>query len=975
MQFTEWINKLKIKLFAPATICYRQMGQSYSVLKYIAWLPAFFIFKNEPIDKNGYYKRLYVNNKRFKPHWIIPRNAFVEIRQKPKFLSAILGVSLALATVSTFVASHAALIIGVAALAITAIVNLSAMTSRPAMPQSNGVDKPTYPSTDHPSLSGAKNELQTGVVPVAFGRSLQVFNYSQFCIPLVRSGYSGNRYRTYSIAGYQNARYSDFRLGEVPISSYRSAAYDLRQVHGGNTFIGWDNAITDTFNKELSFDQSQAIYQSAIVYYNRLYSGDGAKLTITQEYTFQNVNFPYWTNKIIDLELHYDSAVIGMAHEGIIPEQPINDDELPSTDIYRSVPKVLSASLEITTNDLVFQGANIYKATKSVDFDISEMGISEYNYTITSPNGSTRGNSQESELICQLTSETITITDTEDIEQSFTETVEQGVNSYNGDRNEIISQSPTEANQCDIHFSFPQGLYSIDKNSGNRIRVTIQAEVQWRRKGETAWNNLAGTEISMYTRDINGNKQPLSSRIAKNGNVFTFRTPDDINNADAQFYECVGIQFSEPSQYQIRVLPVVFNKDSYWVGIINVAEVVWRMPNLPVIDTKILPSVSQIACTFNATTQLDGEVDELGAIVFPYIKNLQTGNLEQSRNPVDIIYYLLTDIYSNPDPMTDDQIDLDSFLTARRWCEDHNCLCDGLVTGEIKYENIINEIASNNQLYFIPNKWGKVVLKVDTNEDGRPIKALFNAENSWDLSITRTRGKLGRLMALRCSYIDEETWSEQEITGYWYNNQCNWQPEEGKDDDYYKPEKRDLEYIKNADNVKRRIAYELEIANVKNTTATFKVAREVLDLDVLDRVLVADYTRIEDGVSGSIESLIYNETKTQIIGINTNNPFKVKPNMTITIRSVDISGEGFNVNTYSLIENQEESHRIMFTTPIEASNSYLRGTGFYNIEGNEIYYSGDLYMAGTAEILSMVISHIEEISGDDFTSKITCRLF
>ena len=89
MQFTEWINKLKIKLFAPATICYRQMGQSYSVLKYIAWLPAFFIFKNEPIGKDGYYKRLYINNKRFKPYWIVPRNAFVEIRQKPKFFSAL----------------------------------------------------------------------------------------------------------------------------------------------------------------------------------------------------------------------------------------------------------------------------------------------------------------------------------------------------------------------------------------------------------------------------------------------------------------------------------------------------------------------------------------------------------------------------------------------------------------------------------------------------------------------------------------------------------------------------------------------------------------------------------------------------------------------------------------------------------------------------------------------------------------------
>ena len=32
-------------------------------------------------------------------------------------------------------------------------------------------------------------------------------------------------------------------------------------------------------------------------------------------------------------------------------------------------------------------------------------------------------------------------------------------------------------------------------------------------------------------------------------------------------------------------------------------------------------------------------------------------------------------------------------------------------------------------------------------------------------------------------------------------------------------------------------------------------------------------------------------------------------------------------------------------------------------------------MAGTADILSMVISNIEEVKGDDFTSKITCRLY
>ena len=65
----------------------------------------------------------------------------------------------------------------------------------------------------------------------------------------------------------------------------------------------------------------------------------------------------------------------------------------------------------------------------------------------------------------------------------------------------------------------------------------------------------------------------------------------------------------------------------------------------------------------------------------------------------------------------------------------------------------------------------------------------------------------------------------------------------------------------------------------------------------------------------------------------------------------------------------------MFETPIPVDESIIRNSGFYDVDGTEFYYSGDLYMAGTADILSMVISNIEEVKGDDFTSKITCRLY
>lgn len=952
MSFTELLNKLKIKIFAPVTVCYRQLGQYHSELKYWAWLPCFLVFKKEPVGKDGYYKTIYINGKRVKPYYIIPRNAFIEIRRKPKIITAIIAGSIAASVAMAVGASMAtALTIGMVVGAIAGLAVLGGvialgvgMFSNRGSGKTGGGQSgtPKYSSNDNPSLTGAKNEILTGVVPICFGRTQQVFNYAQYATPLVKSGYAGNRYRVYSIAGYDNARFSDFKLGNVLLSNYRATAYSLQQANGQHDFIGWDNAVTENFNKELSFDQSQAVFQSAIAYYNKIITG--ASVIIVQKYRFENVNLNAWTNKTMDI-----SAVVVSEGKDVI----------------------ISTQTTISKGDLslVPDTTNTYIATKTISLAIGNYEITEYRYTATAPNSNTRG-SGENDLFCYLEEESITIG-----EETATTEVNQGVNSYNGDRNELLSQSPTETRYGDIHFSFPQGLYSIGSN-GNRIRVSIKAEIKWKRVGENSWHNLDNDAIErIYTRNIDGEIEDLSKRITRNGNVFSFITPDDINNADDNFYECVGIKFKEKGQYIFNIMPIVFTKDNYWVGSIYVADVVWRLDDdIPVIDNSILPYVSQIACTFNATTQLDGEVDELGAINFPYITNLKTDTLDQSRNPVDIIYYLLTDTHSNPNPMSDDQIDMPSFLKARQWCEEHNCKCDGIVNEEVKYETILDEIATNNQLYIIPNKWGKVVIRVDTNEDGRPIKTLFNADNSWDLSIVRQRGKWNRTMAIRASFIDEETWSENEITGYWYNDKCNWQPEEGKDDTYYQTNKIDLNYIRNADNVKRRIAYELEIANKKNVTATFNVAREVLDLEVLDRVLVADYTRINDGVSGTINDILKDETG-NIIGVKTSSTFVVKKGMTITIRSVDTTGEGFNVNTYNLKENDIESSNIMFETPIPVGESIIRNSGFYDVDGTEFYYSGDLYMAGTADILSMVISNIEEVKGDDFTSKITCRLY
>lgn len=948
------IEKLKIKLFAPSTLCYRILGASSCELKYWSWKIAKFVFKNEPVGKDGYYKSIYINNKRVKPWSIIPRHALIEVRNKPKDPVS-LGISILtasmLASLTTSIGVSGMLIVAgiVGALAIgagIAIVGLgiaAVMGAFGGKGSSSGTSTPSYSANNSPSLSGAKNEISEGIVPISFGQSLQVFTYAQYAIPLVNSGYGGNRYRTYYIPGYKNARYEDFRLGSVLLSDYKNTAYTLQQSNGGSSFIGWDNAVSENFNKELTFDTEQSVYQTAIAYYNQ--AGSDAEITITQIYNLQGVSLSNWTNKTMEATATFVSG---------------------GSDVN------ITVRVTILSSDLVSDGSGGYNATKIINLDLSSYSLSEYRYTTTSPYSATRGNDAESNLTITLMSESVVID-----YNTYTDTVEQGVNSYIGDKNEIISQSPTQTKFCDLHFSFPQGLFTVDTVSGTRLPVTIQAEVYWKKKGDALWSRLDSADITqIYTRDIDGVVQTLSSRITRSGNYLTFRTPDDMNYADDKFFECVGLEFDEADQYLVKVLPVVFTKDSYWVGSIYLADVIWRLdPSIDVVDESILPNVTQIACTFNATTQLTGEVDALGAIAKPYIKNLSTGELEQSRNPVDIIYYLLTDTCSNPDPMTDDQIDMPSFLTARTWCDEHHCLTDGVEGGEVKYETVINEICNNNQLYLIPNRWGKTVLRVDTNEDERPIRTFLNAENSWDLQVARQRGNLDRLLAIRCSYIDENTWSVQEVTGYWYNDTCNWVPETGKDDTYYRPEKRDLQYVKNIDSVKRRIAYELEIANVKNVTATLNIAREVLDLEVLDRVLVADYTRIEDGLCGTISDVIKSEDNLYIIGVKIDSPLLVTSNMSITIRSIDITGGGQNVEVHEVKPSNSENSSIYFVTPILANENIIRGAGFYTVEGSEFYHSGDIYMVGTSEVLSMIVSKIEEIKGDDFTSSITCRLY
>ncbi len=182
---------------------------------------------------------------------------------KPEIETTLFIIGFIIGFTAVTVATFAPVILGIAALAAIGATIASAFSNKG---YSSGTETATYSANDSPSLSGAKNEIQEGVIPLSFGQCLQVFTYAQYATPLVNSGYGGNRYRVYCTPGYKNARYEDFRLGDVLLSDYRNTAYTLQQSNGGSTFIGWDNAVTENFNKELTFDTEQAVFQSAIAY-------------------------------------------------------------------------------------------------------------------------------------------------------------------------------------------------------------------------------------------------------------------------------------------------------------------------------------------------------------------------------------------------------------------------------------------------------------------------------------------------------------------------------------------------------------------------------------------------------------------------------------------------------------------------------------------------------------------------------------
>ena len=204
----------------------------------------------------------------------------------------------------------------------------------------------------------------------------------------------------------------------------------------------------------------------------------------------------------------------------------------------------------------------------------------------------------------------------------------------------------------------------------------------------------------LLIRDVNGNKQPLSSsNTTVSGSKVTVHSPSDMNVADQLFFRPIGFELPE-GQYTVRVRSADYSqKTNYDVGYPNCAEIQFRCSG-NVVNPIVLPQVNQIAFEATAYKGLSGTLKKFNYIaeaLIPIWNGTDWNTKAKTSNPAAIIRYLLTDSSVNPRAESINHIDNDSLVEYYEWCEESGYKADGVVSEACKIGEIVNAILQNSQ--------------------------------------------------------------------------------------------------------------------------------------------------------------------------------------------------------------------------------------------------------------------------------------
>lgn len=865
------------------------------------------------------YINTYIDGKPLKWWHILRKGCIIECVESPADPWSI-GAAILLALGYTSVSAGAVMVVGYAAIAlgIAGLVGIgTALTSAfSSASTAAGSSSKTYSSTAQAELNGASNDISNSILPVLFGKTQQTPNYGQLSYRYVGDGSSTNKLNLFFISNYNNVVYSDYKLENSSTNDFSVDKLDIDVSYGGSSFIGFDNCKALEINEQLSYDSEGEVQQSNNWNYNHSTTSTTVKVDFIIEFT--NVVIASWGNKTFNLKVNVMNG---------------------------ATPVELNQSFTITSGDLTLVSGTTYRYSGTKTFT---QAITSIVSTSFYPTAYTRTNSAEStnELDATYISETIT-TDT----WLNTKTFNQAINYYLGTISEVVQTSPANTNEIDIFISFPSGLYTL-QTDGSRVSRTSKINIQYKEYGTSTWNNISSA-TSIYVRGLDGAKNALStSTTTVSGATVTMYSPTDINLADQLFFRPIG--FTIPNgKYVVRVRSADYSdKTNYDIGYPYCAEVQFRVDD-DVIDTNILPKVNQISVIATAYKGLSGTLKKfnyIGEAEIPVWDGTDWETIDKSTNPAAIIRYLLTDTSVNPRAISTNLIDNDTLVELYNWCEDEGYTASGIISDEIKISEVIGNILANCQSTMIPLFNGKHTFAID-KPNKTPI-GLFNQHNSFDFKWYPTVGR--QTTAIRATFLDNDDYTTDELTVYWYDGAAYETIKSGTTDDDYDIIKKEYKYVNDRASVLKIAKYDLNIIQSKRNNFEFSVNLEALNMMLLDRVYISNTTNMENESTGLIKDIILSGNN--LIGFQLYSEIEIAENSKIIIRSMDNINEIPVIYIYDVLNSGVSD--VINIAPI-AYNGNIRGAGEITGLKDKWHYDGDLFSVGQDTIYDCLVIDVK----------------
>lgn len=891
---------------------------SKSELKEYKWdyHPAFLHFTK--------YKNVYRNGKPLKWYHILKNGDIIEIIETPYGIEwAIIGAWLLAAVVA-----HPFVALGVLGLVGTAIAGAAGAFSQTGASTAAGSSQKEYSSTTQPELNGASNDISSSIIPVLFGKTQQTPCYGQLSYRNVGDGSSTNKLNLYFVPNYSNVVYSNYKLEDTSTNDFSVDKLDIDTSYGGSNFIGFDNCKAIDINEQLSYDSEGEVQQSNNWNYNQSTISTTLKVDFIIEFT--NVVIASWGNKTFNLKANVLNG---------------------------ATPVELNQSFTIASGDLTLVSGTTYRYS----------GTKTFTQTITSlvstsfyPTAYTRTNSAEStsELEVTYISENIT---TDDFTNS--KTFNQAINYYVGTMSEVVQTSPPDTTEVDVFISFPQGLYTLT-TSGDRLSRSAKVNIQYKQYGTSTWNNISSAS-SLYIRGLDGTKNALStSSTTVSGATVTCHSPSDMNVADQLFFRPIGMVLPK-GRYVVRVRSADYaDKTNYDVGYPYCAEIQFRVDG-NVLNTDILPKVNQISVVATAYKGLSGTLKKfnyIGEAEIPIWNGTDWNAIDKTTNPAAIIRFLLTDSSANPRYISTDYIDNDTLVELYEWCEDEGYTASGIISDEVKISEVISNILSNCQAAMIPLFNGKHTFVID--KPNKTPYQLFNQHNSFEFKWYPTVGK--QTTAIRASFLDNDDYTTDELTVYWYDGAVYETIKSGTTDDDYDIIKKEYKYVNDRASVLKIAKYDLEAIQRKRNNFEFSVNLEALNMMLLDRVYISNTTNMENESTGLIKDVILSGGN--LIGFQLYSEIEIPKNAKIVIRSLDYVNEIPVIYTYDVLNKGLSD--VVNITPI-VYNGNIKGAGEIQGLQDKWHYDGDLFSLGQDTVYDCVVTDIKY--NEDNTATITAR--